>query len=74
MSLVESSAYDLNGHEDSQRVVNAVTGRANTERLTLLNVASDPTQRAPKAQFRSPDVPGQFFVARLMRHVILTRR
>jgi hypothetical protein len=40
MSLFESGAYDLNGLEEGQRVVNAVIGRANTEHLTLLNGAS----------------------------------
>jgi hypothetical protein len=49
MSLFESSAYDLNGYEDSQCVINAVTGRADAEHLTLLNMAFGPTQRAPRA-------------------------
>jgi hypothetical protein len=33
--------FDLNGHEDSEHVVIAVTGRADAEHLTMLNVASD---------------------------------
>jgi hypothetical protein len=45
MSLFESNAYNLNGHEDSQHIINTVTGRANAKHLTLLNVASDHFQR-----------------------------
>jgi hypothetical protein len=45
MSLFESNMYDLNGHEDSQHVVNTVTGRADAEHLTLLNVGSYCFQR-----------------------------
>jgi hypothetical protein len=45
MSLFESNAYNLNGHEDSQRVINAVTGRADAKHLALLNVASGHFQR-----------------------------
>jgi hypothetical protein len=51
MSLFESNVYNLNGHEDSQRVINAVTGRADAKHLTMLNVASGHFQRgftAPK--------------------------
>jgi hypothetical protein len=40
VSLFKSSMYDLNGREDSQRVVNAVTWCADAEDLTLLNMAS----------------------------------
>jgi hypothetical protein len=30
----------FNGHKDSQRIINAMTGRADAKHLTLLNMAS----------------------------------